>query len=103
MLPPDPQLLPIDDNDEVQEDEEEDYEHVEDDEGDGYYNDRIMQYICNSSNFEAWDGSTKLPHQEVDHSEEEDGKYNLQSSRDLSGRDVDHLFMMDYLGGYASD
>ena len=102
-----------DDNDEVQNDKEEDYEHVleedyehfHDDEGDGYYDDGIIQYICNSLDCEAWDGSMKLPHWELDHSEEEDGIYSphMQSSLDLGRGDADYLFMMDYLGGYASD
>ena len=102
-----------DDNDEVQEDEDEDYKHVleedykhfQDDEGDGYYNDGIMQYICNSFDSEAWDGSMKSPHREVDHSEEEDGKYSplTQISLDSGRGDADYLFMMDYLGGYPLD
>ena len=96
-----------DDNDNVQEDEDEDedYEHVEDAERDGYYDDGIMQYICNSSKSEAWDGSMKMPHRKVDHFEKEDDKYSphTQSSLDLDRGDVDELFIIDYWGGYASD
>ena len=47
----------------------------------------------------------KSPHWEVEHSKEEDDKYSLhtQSSPDSGRGDVDYLFMMEYLGGYASD
>ena len=109
-----------DNNNEVQEDEDEDYKHVkeedyehveekdyesfEDNEGDGYYDDRIMQYICNSFDSEAWDGSMNSPHRKIDHFEEDD-KYSphTQRSLDLDRGDVDYLFMMEYLEGYASN